>query len=114
MTENMKAFLNKVSVDKALAEEASKLDQAGLIAFARELGLELMEADFSAAANELSEDELDTVAGGKVCACVVGGGGEGGGEDNVCVCPLYGVGADEDKYYDRCVCIVGGGGKSYN
>ena len=85
-----------------------------LLALAKELGVELTEADFEKPDGMLDENELDAVAGGKVCVCVVGGGGEGDGNDRVCACPAYGVGADKDKLYDRCVCFIGGGGKSYN
>lgn len=47
-----------------------------LIALAKELGIALTEADFEKPDGELNDDELDTVAGGKVCVFVVGGGGK--------------------------------------
>ena len=114
MTKNMKKFLEAVSQNEELAKKLSAMTMEGLLALAKELGVELTEADFEKPDGMLDENELDAVAGGKVCVCVVGGGGEGDGNDRVCACPAYGVGADKDKLYDRCVCFIGGGGKSYN
>ena len=114
MTKNMKKFLEAVSKNEELAKKLSAMTMEDLLALAKELGVELTEADFEKPDGMLDENELDAVAGGKVCVCVVGGGGEGDGNDRVCACPAYGVGADKDKLYDRCVCFIGGGGKSYN
>ena len=114
MTKNMKKFLETVSQNEELAQKLSAMTMEDLLALAKELGVELTEADFEKPDGMLDENELDAVAGGKVCVCVVGGGGEGDGNDRVCACPAYGVGADKDKLYDRCVCFIGGGGKSYN
>lgn len=82
-----------------------------LIALAKELGIELTDADFAAPAGEVSDDEMDAVAGGADCGCFVGGGGEGGGQwDNkVCVCVTGGGGETGDGGC-RCVCTVAGWG----
>ena len=121
MSENMKKFLELVSKDenlkkKALAfnnMETAKAIQA-VIAFAKELGIELTEADFAKKESdgELSDDELDAVAGGGGCGCAFGGGGDGTdnfGDDYTCACVGYGQGG---QGVDRlnCVCPVVGGG----
>lgn len=127
MTENMKNFLAKISADKELAKKASALELADVIALAKELGIDLTEADL-AAKDEMSADELAAIHGGNeqdwadfnncpgqngiqdclcaaggggqrdengdVCACVVYGQGYRGGAK--CICPLVGVGADDD------------------
>ena len=67
-----------------MAEWVSK----DIIALARELGVELTEADFVQNC-ELTDDELDAVVGGGKCICSFGGGGE------------YSDGSV------RCVCIIG-------
>lgn len=114
MTENMKKFLEKVSADKALAEKSAKMDKESLLALAKELGVELTEADFVPAAAELSEDELNTVTGGaSVCMCVAGGGGTRetlGGE--LCACVLVGAGGKEGGSDCFCACALTGYGDS--
>ena len=110
MTDNMKRLLDRVSADSALAERASRLGKAELIALARELGLELGEADFVSNANaDLSDDEMAAVAGGGTCACVASGGGTADDKCRVCACVIVGHG-DFIDYYPRCACALGGGG----
>ncbi len=69
---------------------------------------------------ELSEDELDAVAGGGSCWCAMGGGGTGDGvepntgiDEKTCACVLGGGGeyvdADGDKKC-RCWCVISGDG----
>ena len=79
MSENMKKFLEMVSKDENLKQKAmafndmetEKAIQAG-IALAKELGIELTEADFvkKESSNELNDDELDAVSGGARLAVV--------------------------------------------
>lgn len=112
MTENLKKFLEKVSEDKALAEKVgAEKDPAALIALARELGVELTEADFARPVEELNEAELDTVAGGGdvSCACAMGGGGTKDGNDKTCACVLAGAGYSK-RGTERCVCGFAGYG----
>ena len=118
MNENMKKFLELVSKDENLKQkmqsfnemEPEKAIQAG-IALAKELGIELIEADFAKEKSdgELSDDELDAVAGGN-CGCFIGGGGDGtnthNNESYVCGCVLYGEGGD-----GICECPGVGSGK---
>lgn len=112
MNENLKKFLEKVSEDKALAEKVNaNNDPAALITLAKELGVELTEADLKKPVEELSDDELDTVAGGSdvSCACAMGGGGTKDTNDKTCACVLAGVGYDRHGR-ERCLCGFAGYG----
>lgn len=110
MTDNMKKFLEKVSADKALSEKARQMNVAELIALAAELGCTLTEADLASSCQELSDDEMDAVAGGDKCFCAVGGGGTGDSNDKTCACVLGG-GGDAKNKDGRCVCFMGGNGR---
>ena len=107
MTDNMKNFLEAASRDREACAKLCELDQAALIAMAKEMGFVLTEADFEQKV-ELAEEELDAVAGGGECVCVVGGGGTAGESDRTCGCVAYGFGTT--KYGDRCHCALGGYG----
>lgn len=129
MTENMKSFLAKVSEDKGLVEKISKLDKAGLIALAKELGFELTEADFAQPESSLSEDELTVIHGGTTstqqeqawadfnncsggngiqdCFCAAGGGGQRDENGDVCACVGYGQGYRGGQ---KCICPLVGVG----
>lgn len=109
MTENMKCFLAKVSEDKALAEKASKLEKDELIVLAKEMGVNLTEADFAQTESDISEGELDSVTGGGNCYCVAGGGGTDGEKDSACACVFAGWGRSTERH-ERCVCAMAGGG----
>ena len=120
MTENMKKLLEAMSQNAELAKKISELDKDGLIAAAKELGIDLTEADFVQPEGELNADELEAVAGGKACYCVVGGGGTESGVDDTCACAVggagffYGVDRGIDGYWSRCFCFAGGYGHSKN
>ncbi len=114
MSENLKKFLELVSKDENLKQktlafndmEPADAISAG-IALAKELGIELSEADFAKeeSGGELSDDELDAVAGGGDCACVAGGGGTVYDDDeHFCPCIVYGQGST------ICFCAVIGVG----
>ena len=108
MTENVKTLLEKVSADKALVEKLSTLDKEGLIAAAKELGIELSEADFAKEEGALDDQELDAVTGGD-CLCVVAGGGTKDKDSKACGCVAAGAGYNYDGA-QRCYCIMGGNG----
>ena len=100
MTENMKKFLEEASKDKEYLEKVNKAETPeAVIALAAEKGFTLTAEDLKPdqPTGELNEDELDAVAGGKACGCVVGGGGEGGEADGVCACVLAGEGVEDRK-----------------
>ena len=59
---------------------------------------------------DLETDELDAVAGGKACACIVGGGGEADAGETTCGCVVGGVGGYKEKNDPRCLCPIVGGG----
>ena len=112
MTENLKKFLELVSKDEALAAKIGTMGKDELIALAKGLGIELTDADLTKpAAQELSDDDLDTVAGGSdvSCACAMGGGGTKDANDKTCACVLAGVGYDDCKS-ERCLCGFAGYG----
>ena len=126
MTENLKKFLEYVDANAELKEKAKELKAENpeeaikiAVAFAKENGFELTEADFEATEGELSENELSDVAGGlNFCACVFAGGGGGKDDDGQtfgCVCALYGQGGDAGDDNWLCLCIAGGaGGGAYD
>ena len=112
MTENMQKFLELVSKDESLVAKIGTMGKEELIALAKELGLELTDADLAKpAAQELDDDDLDTVAGGSdvSCACAMGGGGTKDANDKTCACVLAGVGYEKDGS-ERCLCGFAGYG----
>ena len=113
MTESMKTFLAKVSEDKRLAEKAGKLEKAELIALAKELGIELIEADFVQPEDTLNDQEMAAVTGGKKCLCVAAGGGTKDDDSEACGCVAAGAGY-HDNGKQRCFCVMGGSGDSDN
>ena len=130
MTENLKKFLEAVSKDEALQAKVNALESnketamAGVIALAKELGIELTEADFAQPDGEISEDELETINGGgcptagtvnNSCYCAAAGGGGGKQKDEDiwgCACVAYGQGGDAKNDHWLCQCYLGGGGGS--
>ena len=120
MTENMKKFLELVSKDEGLGKKIGSAGKEELMTLSKELNIELSEADFVQPVAELSDDELNAVAGGKSCYCAAGGGGTGSGKcDITCACVMVGVGEgrygpDNDNISERCICALGGYGESFN
>ncbi|MBR3158754.1 MAG: Nif11-like leader peptide family RiPP precursor [Atopobiaceae bacterium] len=104
-------------------EEAKSLEE--LVQLLNENGFDVTAEELEAAASpnagvELSEDELDAVAGGDHCFCVAGSGGEDGEHEDVyhrgtkakektCVCVGVGL-ASSDTDPFRCFCIIIGTG----
>lgn len=118
MTENLKKLLAAMSENKELSDKISAVPEGDearktIIAIAKEAGIELTEEDINAEnqPEALSDDDLEAVAGGKKCTCVVGGGGEKSWDDEkVCACVMAGVGLWDDDSV-RCACPALGSGK---
>ena len=113
MTENMKKFLEAVSKNEELTKKINTMTKEDLLALAKELGVELTEADFEKPAGELNDDELNAVAGGGACYCAIGGGGTEDSNDKTCACVAIGAGYAKfgdfsDPDYERCICGLAG------
>ena len=96
---------------KAIAADSQTEMQEKMIELLKEYGVILTAEDFKAPVGELSDDELNAVAGGGGCGCAVGGGG--GGDELVCVCVLGGSGSIPGCYdpsQGGCICAVAGAG----
>ena len=96
---------------KAIATDSQTEMQEKMIELLKEYGVILTAEDFKAPVGELSDDELNAVAGGGGCGCAVGGGG--GGDELVCVCVLGGSGSIPGCYdpsQGGCICAVAGAG----
>ena len=131
--ENVRLFNERVSADKALQdklhalnerhegeelsdEQMMRIYEEDVLPLARECGLDFsMEAlkeytrDLRQSSPvELTDDELEAVAGGATCVCVIGGGG-GHSWGGPCVCVVAGSGPGT-RGVSGCVCVVGGGG----
>ena len=120
--ENVKKFYDALASSDALKEKAAKLNEkyigaekadeeaatAAIIAFAASEGYNFTAeelADYTKTAGkpapqELSQDELDAVAGGSDACRVCFG---------TCACVLGGAGVHHDPYW-ACACVAGGGG----
>ena len=118
MTDNMKQFLETASRDKELIEKLNQApDMESVIALAKENGFTLTEEDLrpKEGIQEISDEEIEAVAGGKKCYCFTGGGGEKTEEnEGVCACVLFGLGEQykDGKWIgDRCGCFYSGIGQ---
>lgn len=116
MSENLKAFLAKVSADAAFIERLKAAEEYDdVLALAKEIGVELTLADIEPESGELSENEMNVVTGGTSggCFCMLAGGGGGkNGRDDIygCACVGYGQGGDGSKDDFTCFCALGGDG----
>lgn len=111
MTENMKKFLETVSKNDELYNKFTGATKEELIALAKELGIELTNTDFEQPDGELSDDELDAVAGGALCACMLAGSGDdNNSNEKYCVC-VAGGGGQFTNGDCRCMCVFGGAGE---
>ena len=118
----MKKFLEEMEKNPELKAKIEELDKnpestpKDFVKAAAEYGVELKEEDFQPAdaQGELADDELDAVAGGGNCLCVVGGGGSGNALNETCVCVVGGGGMYSDKsttqHGARCACAMAGDG----
>ncbi len=109
----MKIFLKLAADDAELTARLNDMDKDAIIAAAQQRGIALTEADFAADKSaELSEDELNEVAGGGKRACVMGGGGKEGENCKPCARWLGGN-SDFSDGVGRCSCSGAGGGADY-
>ena len=91
---------------------ASKDNSTNMVGVGAELGFEITEDDLlKKPVEEISDDELDAVAGGGdvSCACALGGGGTKDSNDKTCACVLAGAGYAKSGR-ERCVCGFAGYG----
>ena len=117
MTENGRKLFELISENEEAREEFLNCnDSTQIIKFAADKGLTvtLDDLDFNTVENEgvrpLDLNEMADVAGGKECACFVGGGGAASREGQyTCFCVTAGWGDVGD--HKRCFCAVGGGGR---
>ena len=64
---------------KAIATDSQTQMQEKMIEILKEYGVSFTAEDFKAPEGELSDDELEVVAGGGICMCPLVGGGSGEG-----------------------------------
>ena len=66
--EQLKAFLEKVKADTSLQEKLkAAADTNAVVAIAKEAGLSISATDLTNAQSEISDEELEGVAGGRMC-----------------------------------------------
>ena len=69
--EQLKAFLEKVKGDTSLQEKLNSASDAdAVVAIAKEAGFSISADDLKMAQSEISEEELEGVAGGRVIICI--------------------------------------------
>jgi hypothetical protein len=77
--------------------------------------VEALAEEIEELSEELSEDELEQVAGGGACNCAASGYGSATGQGGECFCPSYGAGTTSPGSYSdpgnlRCACSGAGYG----
>ena len=91
--EQLKAFLEKVNGDSSLQEKLKAADADAVAAIAKEAGFSISADDLTNAQSELSDQELEGVAGGTT-------GWTGVCAQGFCVA-LSGVVMDDEKAYNQ-------------
>ena len=91
---------------KAITADSQAEAQEKTIELLKEYGVVLTAEDFKMPEGELSDDELEVVAGGGICMCPLVGGGSG--EGLVCACTGGGIGGAHNAI--PCVCVLWGDG----
>lgn len=117
----MKKFLEEMEKNPELKAKIEELDKdpastpKDFIKAAAEYGVELTEEDFQPAdvQGELTDDELDAVAGGGNCVCAIGGGGTEDCYHKTCACAFAGVGVGKGGH-TGCTCPFAGIGDDEN
>ncbi len=128
MTNQAKEFIKAVQSNEELKMKFEALSQSiqgkdiqtahaevmqPVLELAKEYGYQLREDDFQLSQEELLDDELEAVAGGRSCTCIVLGAGKCTStfaEDSLtqaCVCILAGNGINADEHQFReCPCML--------
>ncbi len=75
MRVNIKKLAKIASLDKELSAKLQKASKEQVIALAKLHGITLTEADFESPRGDVSDKELEAVAGGQNCSCIVYGAG---------------------------------------
>ena len=117
MTEDAKKFLEAVSQNEEERKVVSALKtKEEVIAYAKGKGFTLTDEDFEQSREELSDEELDAVAGGIYDTISCTDAGSGLYENGACTCTVAGTGAYGRGYAPDgggCGCSQGGfGGNS--
>ena len=126
MTNQVKEFIKKVNSDKTLnakfkallpkdQKDADKEDfiSEKIVPFAKEAGYDLVAEDFKVdepASGEISDEELEAVAGGGGCLCAEKGAGMGTDDYTNCVY-LCGCTASGEGEYSGVNCMCTGYGE---
>lgn len=132
MTQNSEKLMIMVETNEEFRNkflECKESEEVKKLALEYDLELNDEDLDFSVDKEEIDAEELEAVAGGKACVCVMGGGGEANRKgQKTCACvgagfgyvefsckfpSLSGSGTGHDDYM-RCMCIAGGGGKDHD
>lgn len=106
MTNDAKEFLALASKDEAIKNELKNAkDTETTLKIAESHGFSLSADDFTPSEmEELSEDELEAVAGGSFCMC--NNAGSGGAHNLNCSCSFDGEGKDPDPSgRGFCICV---------
>ena len=116
MTDHLKQLLEAASEDPELREKikiAQSLEEIVELAHQKGLDFTIEDIQDGEGKEPLASEDLEVVTGGKVCVCVVGGGGEASRHgQHVCACVLGGLGDVEcpGGRDIRCLCTGAGGG----
>lgn len=93
MSEELKKFLEMLSKDVSWRERAAKVEtEEEFIEIAREAGFELTKEDMTPK-EELDEEEMDAVSGGRFCFII--GEGHDTRKGKYCFCVIEGSGGDD-------------------
>ena len=110
--DNLKKFMEVVSAEgDETIKKLTNADQETVISMAKERGITITPDDFvddEDKAEDLSKDELASVAGGIItCFCQIGGGGPETSTHKICACAIGGGGPGKGNN-PACICVWGG------
>lgn len=118
MTENMRKYLELLSTNPDAREQMEAASKEGedavkrkAIALAAQAGITLTSEDLATQEGPVDDSDLDAVAGGGACVCVVGGAGTEDPFNDQCLCVNVGSGELPDSQDKRCKCFQLGAGE---